>query len=183
MTVLLYLERRFFSWNCPSVSYRESNMEGTSIVSLSFDIHLNTPKPRRKVRHCADGISFVFFQWILLYFNSNHSDWGDNTSAFTGFVAWRRTGNKPLPEPMMNQFTDPCMRHQASICQVIVPCDISVIYRKISNIRRTKSPNLNVSSLVLQLSLHNPMQPGVKSRMKMKMEQRRQAMLQLHPSD
>ena len=40
-------------------------------------------------------------------------------------------------------------------------------YRKICNIRRTKSPNLNVSRLVLQLSLPNPMKPGVKSRMKM----------------
>ena len=34
-------------------------------------------------------------------------------------------------------------------------------YRKISNIRRTKSPNLNVSRLVLQLSLPNVMKPGV----------------------
>ena len=56
-------------------------------------------------------------------------------------------------------------------------------YRKISNIRRTQSPNLNVSRLVLQLSLPNPMKPVVKSRMKMQLEQRRQAMLQLHLSD
>ena len=42
-----------------------------------------------------------------------------------------------------------------------------ITYRKISNIRRTKWPNLNVSCLVLQLSLPNPMKPGVKSRMKM----------------
>ena len=40
-------------------------------------------------------------------------------------------------------------------------------YRKISNIRRTKFQTLNVSRLVLQLSLPNPMKPGVKSRMKM----------------
>ena len=40
-------------------------------------------------------------------------------------------------------------------------------YRKISNIRCTKSPNLNVSRLLLQLPLPNPMKPGVKSRMKM----------------
>ena len=40
-------------------------------------------------------------------------------------------------------------------------------YRKISNIRRTKSPNLIVSRLVSQLFLLNPMNPGVKSRMKM----------------
>ena len=40
-------------------------------------------------------------------------------------------------------------------------------YRKISNIRRTKSPTSNVSRLVLQLSSPNSMEPGVKSRMKM----------------
>ena len=39
--------------------------------------------------------------------------------------------------------------------------------RKISNISHTKSPNLNVSRLALQLSLPNPMKPGVKSRMNM----------------
>ena len=40
-------------------------------------------------------------------------------------------------------------------------------YRKISNIRRTESPNWNASRLVLQLPLPNPMKPGVESRMKM----------------
>ena len=40
-------------------------------------------------------------------------------------------------------------------------------YRKISNIRRTSSPNLNVCHLVLQMYLPNPLKPGVKSRMKM----------------
>ena len=39
--------------------------------------------------------------------------------------------------------------------------------KEISNISRTKSPNFHVSRLVLQLSLPNPMKPGVKSRMKM----------------
>ena len=40
-------------------------------------------------------------------------------------------------------------------------------YRKISNIRRTKSQNLKDSHLVLKSSLPNPLKPGVKSRMKM----------------
>ena len=40
-------------------------------------------------------------------------------------------------------------------------------YRKISNINRTKSQHLDVSLLVLQLYLPNPLKPGVKSRMKM----------------
>ena len=38
---------------------------------------------------------------------------------------------------------------------------------KPSSISRTKSLNLNVSNLVLQLSLLNPLKPGDKSRMKM----------------
>ena len=49
-----------------------------------------------------------------------------------------------------------CLRGQRSVC----------IYRKI-RIRCTKSQNLIVSRLVLQLSLSNPMKPGVKSSMKM----------------
>ena len=56
-------------------------------------------------------------------------------------------------------------------------------YRKISNIRRTKFQNLNDSRLVLHLSLPNLLKPGVKQRMKMQLEQRRQALLQLHLSD
>ena len=40
-------------------------------------------------------------------------------------------------------------------------------YRKLSNIRRTKSENLSGCRLVLQLSLANPLKPGIKLRMKM----------------
>ena len=56
-------------------------------------------------------------------------------------------------------------------------------YREISNISCTKSQNLNASYLSLQSSLRNILKPGVKSRTKIKMEQRRQATLQLHLSD
>ena len=40
-------------------------------------------------------------------------------------------------------------------------------YRQLYNVRRTKSQNLNVSRLVLQFPVPNPLKPGVKSRMKM----------------
>ena len=40
-------------------------------------------------------------------------------------------------------------------------------YNKTSSISRTKSQNLNVSCLLLQWSLSNPLKPGVKMRMKM----------------
>ena len=41
--------------------------------------------------------------------------------------------------------------------------DISLKYRKLSNIRRTQHQNLNDSRLLLQLSLPNQLKPGVKS--------------------
>ena len=48
-----------------------------------------------------------------------------------------------------------------------IDIQLSSAYRKLSNIRRTKSQNLNDSHLVLKSSLPNPLKPGVKSRMKM----------------
>ena len=48
---------------------------------------------------------------------------------------------------------------------------------------RTESQNLNIYRLVLQLSLPNLLKPCVKLRMKMSLEQSRQAMLQLHLGD
>ena len=56
-------------------------------------------------------------------------------------------------------------------------------YCQTSKIRSSKSQNVNVSRLSLKLPLPNPLKSGVKSRLKMWLEQRRQAMLQLHLSD
>ena len=44
---------------------------------------------------------------------------------------------------------------------------VNIAYREISNIRCIKSQNLNVSRLVLQLSLCNLFKPGVKPKLKM----------------
>ena len=55
--------------------------------------------------------------------------------------------------------------------------DAKYRYSQIFNIRRTKSQNLNVSPLVLQLSLYNILKSGVKLKMKMQLKQRRQATL------
>ena len=35
----------------------------------------------------------------------------DNKAALVQIMAWRRTGDKPLSEPMLTQFIDPYMRH------------------------------------------------------------------------
>ena len=65
----------------------------------------------------------------------------------------------------------------------IIKLHICSKYHQFSNISATESPNINISRLVLQSSLSNPLKPGVKLRMQMWLEQRRQAMLQLHSSD
>ena len=39
----------------------------------------------------------------------------DNKPAFVQVMAWRRTGDKALSEPMMAQFNDAYMRHSASM--------------------------------------------------------------------
>ena len=56
-------------------------------------------------------------------------------------------------------------------------------YRQFSNISRTKHQNIHVPRLVSLLSLPNQLKSVVKLRMTMWLEQRRQAMLQLHLSD
>ena len=35
----------------------------------------------------------------------------DNKSVLVQVMAWRRTGDKPLPEPMLAQFAEAYMRH------------------------------------------------------------------------
>ena len=58
-----------------------------------------------------------------------------------------------------------------------------MIYTQTFNIKHTKSQNLNVSHLILLLSLPNPLKPGVESKMKMQLEHRLLTMLQLYLSD
>ena len=55
----------------------------------------------------------------------------------------------------------------ANALEIPQPCNMPSKYCKISNIGHTKFQNLNVSRLVLELSLPNPMKPGIKSIMKM----------------
>ena len=56
-------------------------------------------------------------------------------------------------------------------CDHLIYSDIGLIwpvkYYQISNIKHTKSKNWNVSHLILQLSLPNPLKPGAKSIIKM----------------
>ena len=70
-----------------------------------------------------------------------------------------------------------CATHVIQLGPLVLPD-----YRKTSSRSRTKFQNLNVSCIPMQLSSLNSLKPGVKLIMKMLLEQRRQAMLQLHLS-
>ena len=76
---------------------------------------IDSSPPGQNGHHMADEI----FKWIFL----NENGWIliqnslkfipmspiDNKPALVRVMAWRRTGAKPLPEPMMTQFTDAFM--------------------------------------------------------------------------
>ena len=78
---------------------------------------IDTLRPRQKDRYFADDI------FKRIFFNENISisikillkfvpeDPIENTSALFQAMAWRRTGDKPLPETMKAQFNDAYMRH------------------------------------------------------------------------
>ena len=61
-----------------------------------------------------------------------------------------------------------------------IPHKLLSNYCETSTISHTRPQHINVSRLLLQLSVPNPVKPSVKPRMKMWLEHRRQAMLQLH---
>ena len=56
-----------------------------------------------------------FFIWIHISLKFVPKGPIDNKSALVQVMAWRRTGDKPLSEPMLNQFTDAYMRYQREI--------------------------------------------------------------------
>ena len=80
----------------------------------------NTSLPTQNDRYFADDI----FKCIFLNRNVEISIWIslkfvprgpiDNKAAMVQEVACRRTGDKPLPEPMMAWFADAYMHHSAS---------------------------------------------------------------------
>ena len=52
-------------------------------------------------------------------------------------------------------------------CYVVAWLNLHFTYHKTSSIGRTNSQNLNVSRVLLQWPLPNPLKPGIKLRMKM----------------
>ena len=82
---------------------------------------INTLRPRQNGRHFADDMFKCIFLnenlWILIIISLKFVPKGsiNNIPALVQIMAWRRTGDKPLSEPMMTQLNDAYMRHSASI--------------------------------------------------------------------
>ena len=132
------------------------------------DFHGFYTGPCKFDQTCTSRALLVFIVWLFLC--DNIIQWICFTIPIT--VSLLLVIHNPL-----SIVNCPCWEHDITSLRTINN------YRKTSSISRTKSQNLNVSHIVLQLSLPNPLKPGVKSSMKMQLEQRRQAMLQLHLSD
>ena len=82
---------------------------------------MNSLKPRQNRRHFADDdLKCNFLNenvWIPIKISLKFVPKSqiNNISALVQIMAWRRTGDKPLSEPMMTQFNDAYMRHSASM--------------------------------------------------------------------
>ena len=79
--------------------------------------NLISSSPRQNSHHLADNISKCIFMnekfYILIQISLRFVPKGpiDNKSAFVQVMAWHRAGDKPLPEPMLTQFTAAYMLH------------------------------------------------------------------------
>ena len=80
-------------------------------------VHLNSSPPGQNGRLLADNIFKLIFlnenDRILIKISLKLVPKGpiDNKPALVQVMAWRRTGDRPLPEPMLTQFTDAYMQH------------------------------------------------------------------------
>ena len=83
----------------------------------SSPLLLNSSQREQNGRHFADDISkYIFFNekfFILIRIPLKCVSMSPNDNAWelVQVMAWRRIGDKPLPEPMLTQFTDAYMRH------------------------------------------------------------------------
>ena len=88
----------------------------------------NSLRPRQNRRYFADVVFKCIFLnenvWIPIKISLKFVPKGpiNNILALVQIMAWRRTGDKPLSEPMMTQFNDAYMRRSASMSFNMLHC-------------------------------------------------------------
>ena len=143
---------------------------GNSTVGGDFTAQMSSNAENASIwwRHHVELGTFAFGHEIThtcVYCVYHMYLWGEDNSGYQQFGKYKNRRVYPSPKPPPPFF--------------LIKMDLPTS----SSIRRTKFLNLNVSRLVLQLSLPNRVKPGVESSMKIWLEQRWHAMLQLHLSD
>ena len=84
----------------------------------STNMAINSSPPGQNARRFRDDIFRSIFVneklYTLIKISPRVVPKGtfDNKPALVQVMAWRRTGDKPLPEIVLTQFTDAHMRHQ-----------------------------------------------------------------------
>ena len=94
---------------------------GTVMTMSGSRIHkgqvLNSSPPGQNGGHFADDsfkgifMNEKFFFSIQISLKFVPKSLIDNNAALIRVMVWRRTGDKPLPEPILTQFIDVYMRH------------------------------------------------------------------------
>ena len=90
-------------------------------VVSSRPIWINTLRSRQNRRHFADNIfKYILFNetvWIPIEISLTFVSYGpiDDKSTLVQVKAWRRTGDKSLPEPTITQSNNAYMHHPASM--------------------------------------------------------------------
>ena len=137
----------------------------TFIQLLRYHDVINTLRPRQDGRHFADdSFTCVFFNencCILIKFSLKYIRKGaiDNNRALVQIMAWRRSGDKPLSEPMMVRLpTDICVaRPQWVNRQILDECRIHYEWLKkimwISIIHHHHFQLLQIFSLSLNIMI------------------------------
>ena len=109
-----------FCWWPGHVRNQGNSSDSNDLVILEYSsfssTKLNTLRSRQNGRHLADNI------FKCIFFNENvrisikislkfvPKDPVDNKFALVEVMAWHRTDDKPLPQPMMTQFNDAYIR-------------------------------------------------------------------------
>ena len=93
------------------------NVGNYIFVISNVRVVVNSSPPGQNGRHfAADTFKCIFMNenpCILIQISLKFVPKGpiDNIPALVQVMAWRRTGDKPLPEAMLTRFTDAYMRH------------------------------------------------------------------------
>ena len=109
------LARRWSSCSLNSVQGKPSRW--TQWRTLAVALQLAHLPPGENGRHFADDIFNCIFMnekfWILIRISLKFVPKGqiDNTTTLVQVMAWRQTGDKPLPESMQIKLIDAYMRH------------------------------------------------------------------------